>query len=183
MTLVLEKHHSGSATFSKDRVYRYALERVLLYLTLQPWQPSFKFTLCTFIMLNPSTADASRNDPTVTRCIMRAQDLNAMQLTVLNLFALRSTDPLALYASTDPVGPDNDDMIRHVCRASDIIVCAWGTHGRLKGREQHVLSLLDEIGAGPRLRVLGLNKDGTPKHPLYVPAAVSLIPWNRSKSA
>ena len=95
---------------------------------------------------------------------------------VVNLFALVSTDPLALYnPDVDPVGPENDAAIAQVARAAGRLVCAWSNHGRHLSREDHVLSLLSRIGVTPH--VLMLNKDGTPRHPLYVSYQVQPKVW------
>lgn len=124
-----------------------------------------------FIMLNPSTADETKNDPTVRRCIGYARAWDYAFLTVCNIFALRSTDPKALYRHDDPVGPDNDMWIWQEADTADLVVCAWGTHGKLNGRDKQVTALLD----GKTLHTLGVTKDGHPKHPLYVPANAELV--------
>jgi hypothetical protein len=146
----------SGAIFSPCGQYRYRLWR-----TWNAHRPTI-----TFVMLNPSTADDARNDPTVERCQRRAQAMGYGGLRVANVFALRSTDPAALYAAEDPVGPDNDAAILALAGEAALVVCAWGTHGQLRGRGQAVLRLLRSAGA--RAHHLGLNADGTPKHPLYV---------------
>lgn len=120
-----------------------------------------------FCMLNPSTADEVQNDPTVERCERRAQALDFGGYVVTNIFALRSTDPRALYVDADPIGSGNDDAIIAAARASALVVCAWGAHGELKQRGTAVLSLLLDAGIHPH--VLSLTKDGHPAHPLYLP--------------
>jgi len=90
-----------SATFSDCRTYRYSLTRRWGDGEIQTW-----------LMLNPSTADEVKNDPTVERCQRRAQQSGFGALEVVNIFALRSTDPSALYVDgIDPIGPDNDQYI------------------------------------------------------------------------
>lgn len=129
----------------------------------------------TFVMLNPSTADEVKNDPTVERCQRRAIAGGYGRLQVANIFALRSTDPGALYADKDPIGPDNDDAIRNAVKAHGTVICAWGRHGNLYGRGSKVLELLRDAFVMPHYLVL--NKDGTPKHPLYVGYNVEQKPW------
>lgn len=129
----------------------------------------------TFIMLNPSTADAIQDDPTIRRCIGFANSWLCTSLTVLNLFALRSTDPKQLYKAEDPVGPRNNQAIIYLSGGSSgTVICAWGKHGNLNGRGEEVLKLLKSMGITPM--ALKLNKDGTPAHPLYL--AKDLKPFN-----
>ncbi|ADE12189.1 DUF1643 domain-containing protein [Sideroxydans lithotrophicus] len=153
------------AVFSPCKKYRYLLWR--------DWDVT-KLVL-TFVMLNPSTADEVTNDPTVEHCQRRAVSGGFGRLQVVNIFALRSTDPQALYSSDDPAGPDNDATILEAVKACGVVICAWGTHGNLNGRGADVLKLLR--GAGIQPHYLVLNKDGTPKHPLYVGYDVNPTPW------
>jgi hypothetical protein len=137
-------HGTASATFSPCRTYRYALTRV--------WAPGRP--LAAFIMLNPSTADALDDDATIRRVSGFARSWTAGGILVLNLFALRATDPRQLRQHPDPVGP---------------VVCAWGVHGVLADRDQRVLELLRARCVRPLC--LGTTKDGHPRHPLYVPGS------------
>jgi hypothetical protein len=155
---------TASATFSRDRGYRYALTR--------QWgdRPA-----AVFVMLNPSTADAFRADPTVTRCAAFARREQCGGLVIVNLFALRATDPRDLRKHPDPVGDGNDQFIREHCAAPGcLIIAAWGAHGRLRDRDQAVLSILREIPNPPRC--LGQTAAGAPRHPLYLPRAAPLAP-------
>lgn len=125
-----------------------------------------------WMMLNPSTADETDNDPTVERVEIRNIDDGYGGLVVLNIFALCSTDPKALYTHTDPVGGHNDIMIQHWLSKLDVrqVVCAWGAHGRHLDRGDRVMKLIRSLGLRPH--VLKFNKDGTPIHPLYVSYAI-----------
>lgn len=147
---------TSGAAFSPCRTYRYRLWR-----TWDATKPPL-----VFCMLNPSTADAEADDPTVSRCKERARRMGAGGLVVVNLFALRSTDPRALYRHVDPVGPDNDTAILDAAGQGDL-VCAWGNHGKLHGRAAKVLALL--LAAGLPALALRVSKDGHPSHPLYLP--------------
>src|SRR5581483_9586135 len=81
-----------------------------------------------FIMLNPSTADAETDDPTIRRCLGFAKAWGYGTLVVTNLFAYRATDPAELAKAGDPVGPDNDTRLWSEAQLSDLVVCAWGNH-------------------------------------------------------
>lgn len=156
---------AATATFSPCRRYRYTLSR--------NWDPDRPNLV--FCMLNPSTADETQNDPTVERCQRRAERMGFGGVTVLNLFAYRSTDPAGLYQVEDPIGPDNDTSILDVCRRAPMVICAWGKHGKHQGRAAHVLTRL-RAEAMP-LYTLAVNKDGSPKHPLYVRNDVEPFPF------
>lgn len=145
----------SGALFSPCRQYRYRL-----------WREWGDKPPAVFIMLNPSTADEVENDPTVERCERRARVMGYGGLRVANIFALRSTDPQALYEAEDPVGTDNDAGILESVKGAGIVVCAWGGHGNLNGRGELVRAMLRQAGVTPHYLVM--NKDGTPKHPLYV---------------
>lgn len=161
--------NGSSARLSDDGVYRYELTR--------RWG---RGPTVTFIMLNPSTADATLDDPTIRRCKSFARSWEFGALAVVNLFALRATDPAALQKAPDPVGPENDDAIHDAIVGSRVVVAAWGTKGSLFGRDSEVLGILDMAGRPPLC--LGVTKQGHPKHPLYVPANTSLIQVLRPRS-
>ena len=160
--------------FSPDRKYRYRLERKI------PGR-DINMTVA-FCMLNPSTADEVKSDPTVTRCFNYATDWGASRLVVVNVFAYRSTDPKALYSlpSGSCAGSDNDAHIVRAAREADIFVCAWGKHGRLHGRQDSVLSLLRTSAPLAKPCAFKVNKDGTPVHPLYQRADAQPVPFGRS---
>jgi hypothetical protein len=126
-----------------------------------------------FIMLNPSTADAMNDDPTIRRCIGFARKWGYGQLVVLNLFAFRATDPADLKQAADPIGPENRTWFDRTLTGDGLVVCGWGVHGAHRGQDQVVLGWLRELGISPV--ALGITKDGHPKHPLYVPYSAELI--------
>jgi hypothetical protein len=123
-----------------------------------------------FIGLNPSTADESRDDPTIRRCIGFARRWGFARLEVLNLFAFRATKPTALLSADDPVGPENDLAIAGVLRSADLVVCAWGAFPS-SARAADVLRLI----AAPQC--LGTTKNGSPRHPLYVRSGTDPVPY------
>jgi len=151
--------------FSPDRRYRYTLWRGTDVLS-----PSYP-KIAMFIGLNPSTADELRDDPTVRRCIGFAERWGCNKMVMTNLFAFRATNPTDMVGELNPCGDDNDHWLMECASQSNIIVAAWGTHGKFLGRDEEVVKLL-----GPeRLLCLSTNKDGTPRHPLYVPYHTELF--------
>lgn len=155
------------ATFSDCGTYRYTLMRV--------WDATLPVVV--FLLLNPSTADALSNDPTVERCQRRARKLGFGGMVVVNLFAYRSTNPEGLYRAEDPVGPDNDRAILHAVASAGMVICGWGRHGQHAGRGKAVECLLRN--AGIKLHYLQLNADGSPGHPLYLPYGLRPQEWVR----
>jgi hypothetical protein len=142
------------ATFSEDRVYRYNLW----------WRWGSKSSgKVTFIMLNPSTADAGKFDPTVRRCFGYACDWGFGSLEVVNLFALRSTYSEVLSKAGDPVGPENDEALLKAVKESDLVIAARGVHGKLLGRDREVLELITGM---KEPHCLGTTRGG---HPLRQP--------------
>jgi hypothetical protein len=155
------------AIFNADRTHRYLLVR--------RWGSG---PLLTWIMLNPSTADAFTDDPTIRRCTGFARRDGYDGIQVLNLFALRATDPGGLRGHEDPVGLYNDRFLAEYPRAA--VVAAWGTHGRFNDRDLAVAERMAE--AGIALLCLGVTREGHPKHPLArgrerVPDDAPLVPW------
>ena len=153
------------ATFSACRVYRYWLYR--------EWTGGAGRVA--FVLLNPSTADETKDDPTIRRCIGFARAWGYHALDILNLFALRSTHPALLYRHESPVGPDNDEFIKTTTYAAAAIVCAWGVHGILRLRGDDVTNML----ATKPLKCLGRTSLGMPRHPLYLPSNAKLEDWRR----
>ena len=154
MQLSFDMPAISGAQFSDCGKYRYKLSRT--------WDRNKGTAL--FIMLNPSTADASVNDPTVRRCINFAKSWGYGRLYVGNIFALRSTDPKALYGHDDPIGVDNDKYLLEMYEQSDIVIAAWGNHGALLNRSNQVIDLINGD-----LCCLGQTNIGEPRHPLYLP--------------
>jgi hypothetical protein len=146
-----------SACFDASGRYRYCLTR--------RW--AARGATVAFVLLNPSTADANLDDPTLRRCIGFAKRWGYAGLEVVNLFAWRATRPADLRRARDPVGPENDaHLLAAAARAGDVVL-AWGIHGTLLGRGQAVLTLLR--AQAPRLLCLGRTRGGQPRHVLYLP--------------
>ncbi len=158
-------HYCNSgAVFDKTNIYRYTLWR--------EWFPDHP--RLTFIMLNPSTADAQRNDPTISRCIAFAQRWGFGALEVVNLFAYKATNSCELLKVANPIGDENDRFLTQVLARSSCIVAAWGTKGTLLDRDKHVLQLLAQW---QNVYCLGATKEGHPRHPLYVKGDTGLLPF------
>ena len=145
-----------AADFDESEQYRYRLVR-----SWNPVDPRVAF-----VLLNPSTADSSADDPTVRRCIVLARGWGFGSLEVVNLFAWRSPDPRALRQAVAPVGPANDHWLCRSATACSAIVVGWGNHGTLHRRDTEVIALLRSIQAVPTC--LGMTASGQPRHPLYL---------------
>lgn len=145
------------AEFSECMKYRYALGR----------QFKHGVGICVFVMLNPSTADANIDDPTIRRCMNYAHDWGFGRLVVVNIFAWRSTNPKVLKKLADAIGPQNDGVVMREVSKAQRVICAWGAHGDLYRRGRAVLATLQNAC---RPEHLGLTKSGQPKHPLYLKA-------------
>lgn len=123
-----------------------------------------------FIMLNPSTADADNDDPTIRRCIGFAKSWGFGAMHVGNLFALRATDPRTLLWTPEPiVHPLNIAHLGDMAKASRLVVCAWGNAPIVN----RILKRKDMVHYRPLAGIvdphyIDLGKDGTPKHPLYL---------------
>jgi hypothetical protein len=168
----------GDATFSDDGHYRYRLTRLV-----NPVRGERR-AVC-WIMLNPSTADENASDATVARVVRFSAAWGYHVAVVVNLFALRATEPWRLEGGGDPVGPDNDLYILQEAQAAERVIVAWGTHRiiRRTGRDLDVLRLLDN--ASRMVFALRTTKDGSPAHPLYLPRTSAPMEYSarRRKSA
>lgn len=120
-----------------------------------------------FIMLNPSTADELKLDPSCTRARVYAEQWGYGTLVVTNIFSFRDTSPEKMKTAKDPVGPGNNSAIVEAARDADLVVCAWGNHGLFLERSDFVLKLLRK--ARIRLHALRVTGLGEPAHPLYLP--------------
>lgn len=159
-----------TAIISPCGKYRYTLEREV---------SPFSTTACLFIMLNPSTADADEDDPTIRRCMNFALDWGHGKLLVGNLFAFRTPYPRELAIEDSPIGPDNAVHLVQLLRRADMVVCGWG-----QNVPRPYAGLVDELfiiaaGVSRPLHHLRLNKDGSPNHPLYLRNGLQPIRWVR----
>lgn len=141
------------ATWSPCGLYRYTLRRM--------WGNAER-KLVTWILLNPSTADETQDDPTIRRCREFSKSWGFDGLIIVNAYALRSTDPKGLWKVEDPNGPENDAAILAACRETSNVVCGWGANLR-NDRRDALSKLLRDID----LSALKVNSNGSPAHPLY----------------
>lgn len=165
VTFQNEVVQSSGAILSPDALYRYVLWRQWANLTTGT---------VAFIGLNPSTADATQDDPTIRRCIGFAKRWGFGRMVMLNLFAARSTDPAGLDSFADPVGPDNEMHVARELDSAARVIAAWGSSAPRRSSSP-VGSLLEKKAVGALC--LGTNKDGCPKHPLHVPYSTQLKRW------
>lgn len=159
---------SRETIFSPCRKYRYTLWRAWADdLFRNRTQAGFVM----FIGLNPSTADETLDDPTIRRCMDFTKRWGYLTLCMTNLFAWRATDHKMMKSAPFPVGETyyNDLYLFEMAAAASLIICAWGLDGKHLGRAEFVQARLMAV-AGEKLHHLGLNDDGTPKHPLYLKA-------------
>jgi hypothetical protein len=176
------------AEFSPCRRYRYRLWRA--------WDAALP--TCAFIGLNPSTADETRDDPTIRKCIGFARAWGFGRCEVVNLFGWRSTEPGGLLRSRRAccaAGPalDNDRAMAVVMARAPRLVLAWGSHARirriLEPRERQVCRnvaalarALCALGHAIEIGCLGANADGSPRHPLYLPYATAFLPQGERRA-
>ncbi len=150
------------AKFSECRTFRYSLKRV--------WNHSGSKVL--FIGLNPSKADESVDDPTIRRCIKFAKEWGFGGLCMVNLFAFCTPDPSDLLKVKDPIGPENDIILKKLIAESDEIVLVWGNNGSFLERNKKILKQIKNP------RCLKVNKNGAPSHPLYLKGDLKPIPYS-----
>jgi len=156
---------TNSAVISPCRKYRYILKR--------SWDESKGFV--NFIGLNPSTADESKDDPTIRRCMGFARDWGYGGIYMTNLFALRATHPEELKKTDDDLhdarNPYNSFHLHFAIDRSKITIAAWGNHGKLDSMDYYMKS-------SHELHYLKMNSTGQPAHPLYLPKTLKPIKWD-----
>ena len=152
-------YRDSSASFSGCGLYRWSLTRVLTSGTRG----------IAFVGLNPSTADATKDDPTIRRCVGFALDWGYDVLHMLNVHAFRSTDPKGLLTCEDPVGVHNFAAIQATVSTSETVIIAWGANPLQGYAHRIALWLMSH----PKTYCLGQTKAGAPKHPLYLPASTA----------
>ncbi len=165
MTTPLPAGITGSAVFNGP--YRYELARW--------WGLGASLV---WVMLNPSTAGAQSNDPTIRRCIgfSRRDQFGFEGMKVVNLFGLVATDPAELRAVDDPVGAENREYVKRALHHGLTAVAAWGAAvDSLPEAQSEIDFFMKTADAeGVPVMCLGTTKAEHPKHPLYLPTNTSL---------
>ena len=183
--LVTEGDWRSWAVLSPDGAYRYLLGRCWADLnererglvgTGDPWEV-FETPL-TFVMLNPSTADALKDDPTIRKCVGFARRRRHCRIVVANLFAWRATDPRELTKAADPIGPHNQAAISWALSAPASRVAAWGRFPSARVRRLAIRPM-GTAKMCTTLQCYGKTKDGEPRHPLMLAYATPLEPLAR----
>jgi hypothetical protein len=152
----------NDAVISDCEKYRYLLRRV--------WDHAKPRAL--FIMLNPSTADAKVDDPTIRSCVRLARGLGYGSIEVVNIFGWRATDPAELPKQPDPIGPMNERIVVAAIGRCDVVICAWGANAMAARKSNFICGLIRPYRPVPYC--LGTTKSGSPRHPLYVKSGTAL---------
>lgn len=167
LALDVSAEQTSSAVLSDCGRYRYQLTRRWADGPVLGW-----------VMLNPSTADANDDDPTIRRCIGFSKANGYGGLIVRNLYAYRATDPTMLVNADDPIGPGNLDALSSI---NEPTVAAWGAHpaavGWWNGYPYDITDTLRRMG---QMWCLGVTAKGAPRHPLYVAAATQFQTYRLS---
>lgn len=162
----------STCVFSEDRKYRYSLQH---FMDRRGYVEQYS-RIVNFIMLNPSTADEHRLDPTLRRCKGFAKLWGCTSFVVTNLFAFRATDPNNMKRAADPVGPENNKHILRIASNVDIVVLGWGAHGAYLGRSREVKRMMQgQLTKLTHIHHLGLTGLAEPRHPLYIPGDAQLV--------
>lgn len=167
--------NGNDCIFDSTRTYRYILRRE------HPWPRPHALGKIVWIMLNPSTADEQKLDPTLMRCWKWSVKWTFDEMVIVNLFAFRSPHPKVMQAASNPIGnPANDRFILEQASGAAKIICAWGLGGAFMQRGERVTAMLQ--AAGLQLHCLGRVSAGFPIHPLArgkhrVPDSATPIPF------
>lgn len=171
LSFCMDKDQAMAAVLSPCGRYRLRLDRTV--------DTQFQ-TVAALIGVNPSTADATVDDPTIRRDIGFARRHSWRKIIKANKFAYRATDVRALRQADDPVGPGCDTHLRQVFQEADILIACWGPMSKLprhlRERWRDVVAMADE--AGKQLKCFGTAKDGHPRHTLMLPYSAKLVEWH-----
>jgi len=162
----------GAATLSGCGAYRYHL-----YRQIGRTDPLRRVL---FVLLNPSTADSSEDDPTIRKCRGFTERWGFERFDVASLFAWRSTDASELLRAqrrgVDILGPDNNLWLAQLARRASRIVVGWGAHAKpWVPYTRTVCGLLLENSRTWSLSCLGTTAAGLPCHPLMLAYSTELV--------
>lgn len=157
----------NDAVISDCGNYRYLLRRT--------WDHDKPRAL--FIMLNPSTADAKIDDPTIRSCVRLLKALQYGSMEVVNIFGWRATNPDELSIQIDPIGPMNERIVAAAIGRCDTVICAWGANAMAERKTYWLVGLIRSYR--PAAYCLGTTKHGSPKHPLYLKTGTPLIAYRQ----
>lgn len=159
-----DRHGRGRAIFSLDNKERYFLSR------------EFKKEgrNISFLMLNPSTADAGKLDPTVTRCMEYGKNWGFDRVCIVNIYPIIGSDPMILIKKKGD-RELNRLFIEYSLKFSEKIICAWGSHREVNFEKENLSDIL--FNNNKKLYSLGYNYDGNPKHPLYLKSNLEPIKY------
>lgn len=158
----MARYLENDAAISDCGRYRYLLRRT--------WDAKKPRAL--LVMLNPSTADARLDDPTIRSCVRLLSALNYGSLEVVNVFGWRATKPDELLRVADPIGPGNELAVEAAILRCDVVIYAWGA---FPPAAQHSIWIRNLVaGRRPAAYCFGKTKDGSPKHPLYIKSGTPL---------
>lgn len=161
---------TSGADFSFDRKYRYTLWRI--------WDDTRPYIM--FIGLNPSTANEDQPDPTIRSCTRITKVLGYGGFYMLNCFPFISAYPEILEKEYRRPGSmlhnqNSDFKIQTIGKNAAKIIFAWGNFDivRTTGRDVELCTYF------PNAVCLAKNKNGSPKHPLYVSSKnLNLVAYN-----
>lgn len=164
-----------AAVISPCELYRYTLERE--FGDYEDGTPYSGAGSIMFVMLNPSTADAEKDDPTIRRCLGFAHSFNFRELLVANVYSFRATNPQDLWDSAEAGirlrGPEHEYYFAGLAFRAHRVVMAFGNHAASPDRRLVEKLLTDNFKGDPCC--LKRNKDGSPGHPLYLPSNAQFL--------
>ena len=153
----------NGASFSIGRKYRYSLWRI--------WDKEKPLVM--FIGLNPSTANANDDDPTIRRVKRFAFDWGFGGVYMMNLFSYVTPYPDELVLTDVSHEIVNDFQLKQVAKHCSEIIFAWGSFKEAKERAEKINVMF------PGAKALAINNDGSPKHPLYVAKNITLVNYEK----
>ena len=164
--------NEGWACFSDDGRFRYLLGRRI----------SDSPCRLLFVMLNPSRANATRPDNTITRCLNFARDWDYGTMEVVNLFAYITPYRDRLATVSNPVGGSrNSEMMRNAIGLADKVVLAWGDDGAKPAYRDQAKRVMKMVCEATHPYHLGMTKKGEPRHPRVLRKDTTPTRWKKSE--